>query len=200
VAACNTGCSLDLLLRFMMKTYAPEIDLQRDVSIVPVSDAKSVLASMSHGAIDAAMFSPPVPQKAVKDGYAAIYIDTIRGDVPATKGMVFTGLMVTEQTVKTRRKELKALVRAVDRALKLIHSDPKRAGAAARKAMANMDDDIWNASMQQMVAATPKDPFVSVEGLRKYGDLINVGPVKYHVDYKALPVNDLVAEALKEKK
>ena len=200
VAVCNSGCSTDLFLRYVLATYAPEINPDKDLQIVPILEASSVLASMNRNLIDVAMFSPPVPQKAVLDGYGEMYIDTIAGDVPATKGMVFTALLVTEGSLKARPRELRGLIRAVDKAMKLIHSDPIRAGAAARQFMPKMEDDMWNASMRQMVAATPKDPFVSVEGLKKYGDLINSGTTKYKVDYSALPVNNMVDEALKEKK
>ncbi|MGD9942897.1 MAG: ABC transporter substrate-binding protein [Burkholderiaceae bacterium] len=200
VAVCSAGCSTDLLLRHLLATYAPELNPDRDLQIVPIVEASSVLASMSRGLVDVAMFSPPVPQKAAADGYAQVYIDTIAGEVPATRGMLFTALLITEKSLKERPQELRGLVRALDRALKLIHADPVKAGAAARQFMPKMDDDLWNAAMRKVVAATPKDPFVSVEGLKKYGALISSGGNKYEVNYDALPVNDLVAAALKEKR
>ncbi|WP_454689143.1 ABC transporter substrate-binding protein [Achromobacter aloeverae] len=197
VAVCNSGCSTDLLLRYLLATYAPEINPDRDLQIVPILEAGSVRASMSRGLIDFALFSPPVPQRAIADGYAAPYIDTIAGEVPATKGMVFSALLVNEASLKKNPEALRGLVRAVARAMKLIHEDPAKAGAAARKFMPDMDDQVWNAAMRQMVAATPKSPVVSVEGLKKFGDLMSYGPVKYKLDYAALPVNDLVESALK---
>lgn len=200
VAICNSGCSTDLLLRYLLATYAPDIKPDRDLQIVPILQASSVLASMSRGMIDVAMFSPPVPEKAVADGYADIYIDTIAGEVPATRGMLFTALLVTDQSLKKNPAALRALVRAIDRALKLIHTHPAKAGAAARKFMPKMGDALWNSAMQKMKQATPKDPFVSVDGLKKYGDLINSGATKFNIDYSALPVNDLVAQALKEER
>lgn len=200
IAVCNPGCSTDLFLRHILAIYAPEINPERDITIVPILEASNVLASMSRGLIDVSMFSPPVPQKAVADGYGAVYIDTIEGDVPSTKGMLFTALMATEDGIKRKPTEFKGVVRALDRALKLIHSDVEAAGKAARQFMPTIEESLWSASMRQMVSATPKDASISVEGLKRYGDLINSGATKYNVDYGSMAATALIEEALKERK
>ena len=200
LATTAVGAGPDLMYRFLFATYAPEIDPDRDVTIVPIGDSRNTLAAMSKGLIDVSAFSPPVPQKAVADGYADVLIDTIAGDVPAAQGLIYTALAVTEQKSKTDAAALRGFVRAIARADLLVHEDIVEAGKAARSFMSQMDSNLYDAGVRAMVPAIPKTPEVPVDGLKKYMALLNVGKFHYSVDYDMLTVNDLVGQALAEKK
>ena len=188
-----------MVMRFLMQRYA-NADIDKVSEVLPVGDAGATLAAMSRGLVDVTAFSPPVPQRAIAEGYAMVLLDPIRGDIPATRGMVFTALAATEETIARRRAELGGFIRALDHANRLIVADTAKAGQAARKHMASMQADLYDAAMRALVPATPKSPEVSIEGLRIYYELLRAGGEKYaqgDFDFEAAVANDLVREAVR---
>lgn len=190
------------VMRFLMGRYG-NADLDKVSEVLPVGDAGATLAAMSRGAVDVTAFSPPVPQRAVGEGYGMVLIDPIRGEIPATRGMVFTAMAVTEELAAARRADLGRFVRAMDRAYRLISADPAKAGQAARKHLASMQADLYDAAMKALVPATPKSPEVSIDGLKVYYELLRAGGEKYaqgDFDFEAAVLNDLVREAMRARR
>jgi ABC-type nitrate/sulfonate/bicarbonate transport system substrate-binding protein len=196
LATTAVGAGPDLMYRFLFAKYGDGLNAERDAKIVPVGDARNTLAAMSKGAIDVSAFSPPVPQKAYSDGYAALLIDTINGDIPETKGMVYTALAVTEQKIKAEPAMLEAFVRAIDRGNKLARTDLAAAAKAARGFMSQMDSNLYDAGVAAMVPAVPASPRVAIDGLEKNMEVLRVGGFVYSVDFRAIVANDLVDRAL----
>ncbi len=194
------GGAQHTMFRFLMSRYA-NADLDKVSEVVPIGDAGATLAAMTRGLVDVTAFSPPVPQRAITEGYGMMVLDPIRGEIPETRGMVFTAMAVTEAVAAKRKADLGAFVRAIDKANKLVHSDPAKAGQAARKHMSSMQSDLYEAGVLAMVPATPKTPEVSLEGLKTYYELLKFGGEKYaqgDFDYAASVVNDLVRDAVKK--
>lgn len=187
------------MFRFLMSKYG-NANLDQVAEVTPIGDASATLAAMTRGMVDVTAFSPPVPQRAETEGFGMTLIDPIKGELPATRGMVFTAMAVTESVAKSKRSELSAFIRAIDRANKLIHTDTEKAGQAARKHMGSMQSALYDSGVRAMVPATPKSPEVSVQGLKTYYELLKFGGEKYaqgDFDFEASVVNDLVREAVK---
>lgn len=202
VGVINFNSGQHVVMRFLMQRYGGA-DLDKVAEVVPVGNAGSTLAAMSRGLVDVTAFSPPVSQRAVADGNAMVLLDPIRGDIPATRGMVFTALAATEQTLRTRRADLRAFVRAMDRANRLIVSDLAKAGVAARKHLTSMQPQLYDEALRALVPATPKSPEVSVAGLRIYYELLRAGGEKFaqgDFDFDAAVDNALVREAMAERR
>jgi len=190
------------MLRFLFAKYAGGADIDKAAEIVPIGDSANTLAAMRRGTIDVSAFSPPVPEKAVADGYAVVLIDTIGGDVPETRGMVFTAMAVTDKALKDKAKQLAAFVRAIDAADKLIQSDITAAGKAARKHLASMDSDLYELGINAMKKASPHDALTPIDGLKKYRELLAFGGTAYakgDFDFDAATSNDFVRDALSKK-
>ncbi len=193
------------VLRFLFNKYGGGLDVDKAAEVVPVGDASTTMAAMRRGVIDFTAFSPPVPEKAVADGYAAVLIDTIGGDVPDTRGMVFTAVSVPEKSLAdpAKAKKIAAFVRAMDAANTLIQTDLAAASKAAIKHMSSMDPELFNLGMRSAQRASPKTPEVSVEGLKKYYALLAAGGTTYaqgDFDFEASVANDFVREAVAGRK
>ncbi len=189
-----------MMFRFLMSRYA-NADLDKVAEVVPIGDSGNTLAAMSRGLLDVTAFSPPVPQRAINDGYGMMVLDPINGEIPATRGMVFTAMAVTEDNAVKRKADLSAFVRAIDKANKLVFSDIAKAGQAARKHMSSMQSELYDAGVRAMVPATPKSPEVPIAGLKTYYELLKFGGEKYaqgDFDFAASVRNDLVREAIKK--
>ncbi|HEY8047846.1 MAG TPA: ABC transporter substrate-binding protein [Ramlibacter sp.] len=200
LATTAVGAGPDLMYRFLFARYGDGITVDKDARVVPVGDARNTLAAIKNGAVDVAAFSPPVPEKAISDGDAEMLIDTINGDIPETKGMVYTALAVTADKIRTDGPALEAFVRAIDRANKLIYADTAAAGKAARSFMSSMESNLYDASVKAMVPATPKAPTVSIDGLKVNMNVLKTGGYNYTVDYDTIVANDLVQRALAARK
>lgn len=191
------------MLRFLFAKYANGADVDKVAEIVPIGDAANTLAAMRRGSIDVSAFSPPVAEKAVADGYGVILVDTIGGDVPETRGMVFTAMAVTETALRDRSKKLAAFVRALNAADLLIQKDIVAAGAAARKHLKGMDSELYELGIRAMQRASPKTAETPIEGLRKYRELLAFGGLAYakgEFDFEAAVANDFVRDALAGRK
>lgn len=201
IGVVNINSGVHLLFRSLMQTYG-KADLDKVSEVVPVGDAGATLAAMSRGLIDVTAFSPPVPQQAVKEGYAMILLDPIRGDIPSTRGMVFTAMATTEDIIAKRPADLEAFVRAIGRANDLIRTDIGRAGAAARKHFPTMNQDLFDAAMTAMIPATPKTPENPIDGLKAYYEMLRAGGEKFAqgpFDFEKSVANDLVRRAVSGK-
>jgi NitT/TauT family transport system substrate-binding protein len=200
LATTAVGAGPDLMYRFLFATYGDGLSVDKDATVVPIGDARNTLAAIHNGAADVAAFSPPVPQKAIADGDAAVLIDTIDGDIPETRGMVYTALAVTDDKIRSDAPALEAFVRAIGRADQLIYTDRAAAGKAARQFMGAMESNLYDASVAAMVKATPKTPTVSIDGLKVNMAILKAGGYHYSVDYDRIVANELVRHALDAKK
>ena len=191
------------MLRFLFAKYADGADVDKVAEIVPIGDAANTLAAMRRGAIDVSAFSPPVAEKAVSDGYGVVLVDTIGGDVPETRGMVFTAMAVTESALKDKAGKLAAFVRGLNAADLLIHKDIVAAGAAARVHLKSMDSDLYELGLRAMQKASPRNAETPIDGLKKYRELLAFGGVAYakgDFDFEAAVANEFVRDAIAGKK
>lgn len=191
------------MMRFLLSKYGAGADVDKVAEVVPIGDAANTLAAMRRGAIDVSAFSPPVAQRAVADGYAMVLIDTINGEIPDTRGMVFTAMAVTENALTAKSKQLAAFVRAIDAADKLIQSDIQAAGKAARKHMGTMDSALYELGTKAMQPASPRSAETPIDGLKKYRELLAIGGSDYakgDFDFDAAVANDFVRDALAGKR
>lgn len=191
------------MLRFLFAKYADGAEVDKVAEVVPIGDAANTLAAMRRGAIDVSAFSPPVPEKAVSDGYGVVLVDTIGGDVPETRGMVFTAMAVTEFALKDRAGKLAAFVRGLNAADLLIQKDIVAAGDAARIHLKAMESDLYKLGLLAMQKASPTSAETPIDGLKKYRELLAFGGAAYakgDFNFEAATANEFVKDALAGKK
>jgi len=194
LATTAIGAGPHLMYKFLFAKYG--MDADKDATVVPVGNSHATLAAMSKGVVDVSCFSPPVPQKAIADGYAETLIDFIGGDVPETLGMVYTALAISEEKLKDDPEMLAAFLRALDKGGKLAHSDKKRAGEAASKFMKGLESKLYSEAVDAILGSVPKSVETPIDGLEKYMTILKGGGYKYNIDFNDLVINDFVKKAL----
>lgn len=199
LASTAIGAGPHLMYKYLFAKYAG-VDVDKVAEVVPIGNAGETLAGMQRGIVQVSAFSPPVAEKAVADGYAEVLIDFINGDVPEIKGSVYIILAATEEKLKKDPEGVKAFIRAIDRANKLAQSDLTKAGDAAREFMKSMQSDLYGLGVKAIGPALPTEPTTSIEGLKRFMGLLEVGGYRYKVDYEKAIANDLVRQAVAEKK
>ena len=75
-----------------------------------------------------------------------------------------------------------------------------KAGNAARVFMKNMDSTLYDLGVKAIGPALPTEATTSVEGLKRFMGLLEVGGYSYKVDYEKAIANDLVRQAIAERK
>jgi NitT/TauT family transport system substrate-binding protein len=200
LASTAIGAGPHLMYKYLFAKYAGGVDVDKVAQVVPIGNAAETLAGMQRGLVQVSAFSPPVPEKAVADGYAEVLIDFIGGDVPEIKGSVYIILAVTEDKLKNDAAGVRAFVRAMDRANRLAQTDLLKAGNSARTFMKNMDSALYDLGVKAIGPALPTEPTTSVDGLKRFMSLLEVGGYKYTVDYEKAHTNDLVRQAIAERK
>lgn len=199
LASTAIGAGPHLMYKYLFAKYAG-VDVDKVAEVVPIGNAGETLAGMQRGIVHVSAFSPPVAEKAVADGFAEVLIDFINGDVPEIKGSVYIILAATEDKLKKDPEGVKAFIRAIDRANKLAQTDLVKAGDAAREFMKSMQSDLYGLGVKAIGPALPIEPTTSIEGLKRFMGLLEVGGYRYNVDYEKAIANDLVRQAIAEKK
>lgn len=200
LASTAIGAGPHLMYKYLFQKYGGGVDVDKVAQVVPIGNSGETLAGMQRGLVQVSAFSPPVAEKAVADGYAEILIDFIGGDVPEIKGSVYIVMAVTEERLKTDAPRVRAFVRAMDRANRLAKADLAKAGNAARAFMKNMDSGLYDLGVKAIGPALPTEPTTSVEGLKRFMSLLEVGGYSYKVDYEKAIANDLVRQAIAERR
>ncbi|MCW5750398.1 MAG: ABC transporter substrate-binding protein [Alphaproteobacteria bacterium] len=200
LASTAIGAGPHLMYKYLFAKYANGTDVDKVAEVVPIGNAGETLAGMQRGIVHVSAFSPPVAEKAVADGFAEILIDFIGGDVPEIKGSVYIILAATEEKLKRDPEGVRAFIRAMHRANQLAKTDLMKAGEAAQPFMRNMQSDLYGLGVKAIGPALPTEPTVSVDGLKRFMSLLEVGGYKYKVDYEKAIANDLVKQAIAEAK
>lgn len=194
LATTAIGSGPHLMYRFLFAQNGMNAD--KDATVVPTGDASPTLAAMSRGIIDVACFSPPVPEKAVADGYAEILIDFNAGDVPEATGMTYTALIASEEKFAKDPDTLSGIIRAMDKAYKLTSNDPKRAASAAKAFIKGIDPSLYEQSVRSILGSVPTVAEISSGSLDKAIKLLAAGGVRYDLNPDDLLMNDFVRAAL----
>jgi NitT/TauT family transport system substrate-binding protein len=200
LASTAIGAGPHLMYKYLFQKYGGGVDVDKVAQVVPIGNSGETLAGMQRGLVQVSAFSPPVAEKAVADGYAEILIDFIGGDVPEIKGSVYIVMAVTEDKLKSDGPRVRAFVRAMDRANRLAQSDLLKAGNAARSFMKNMDSALYDLGVKAIGPALPTEPTTSIEGLKRFMSLLEVGGYSYKVDYEKTIANDVVRQAIAERR
>ena len=200
LASTAIGAGPHLMYKYLFMKYGGGVDVDKVAQVVPIGNSGETLAGMQRGLIHVSAFSPPVAEKAVADGYAEILIDFISGDVPDIKGSVYIVMAVTEEKLKNDSAGVRAFIRAMDRANRLAQTDLLKAGNAARSFMKNMDSALFELGVKAIGPALPTEPTTSIDGLKRFMSLLEVGGYSYKVDYEKAIANDLVRQAIAERK
>ena len=164
----SVGGASDLIIRQILKENG--IDAEKDAKIVALGST-SVFPALKSGKLDASLLVYPDIAQAESDDVAVPVIPVNDGIVPWLKEVPNIGLATTAAFAKSNPEDVSAFMGAVDKALKLIQTDPDAARDATASQFSAIDKGIFATTWKAIPPAFPAEAGMSEEAFQKIVDL-----------------------------
>jgi ABC-type nitrate/sulfonate/bicarbonate transport system substrate-binding protein len=151
-------------------------DAARDVQMV-VLRGRDQNAAFSERRVDALFAHTPYLERALVADGAKLIVHLSGGEVPALAGRQIHTLAVARRLAEERPEVVLSLVRALARALRLVHRDRPAALRALLREFPSRDRRQLEAVLALYEPALPETPLVSTYGLLRAAELFPEGRV-----------------------
>lgn len=164
----NPGGTNDQVARLVLRQGG--LDPQNDLRILYVGDPPVLYAAFKGGRFDAIFTSLPFPVAAEQDGFRILVnaAETIR--------LAFTGLVVTEERLKTARDQIKRMIVADVEARRFIRKEKDQTVEVIVRWL-GMSRSIAQRSYELALPAFSSEPTIDQEGLRRNLEMLIVGGI-----------------------
>lgn len=160
------GAATDVYMRYYLKRAGLNPD--RDVQIVSVGSGAGLLAALRTRQIDAFHLSAPTPYLAERDGYGVVVIKASAGDVPELDNFLYTGIAVHNVYANQNGDVLRRWIKAVNRANRLMRSDPAAAVTHLRKYFPRTDVEVLTLALREIIPALSEDGRMTEQMMEKH--------------------------------
>lgn len=181
----DVGGSLHLLLNGLATKYG--LDPNRDFTVSGIGPAYStLLAALKRGDIDLAATAIPFGDEAVRVGYATMFINFWKGEVPAYNGAVHEALFVGRRYAREHPDVVEAMRRAIGSAITLIQREPARALEDLAQTFPALNRDIVQTIVVAGGRGYPRSATIPRKGFEIVRDFTaeNVSPSVRDVTYE----------------
>jgi NitT/TauT family transport system substrate-binding protein len=160
----------DLLLRYIAKREGWDPD--RDLTLLPLN-GPTAIAALEQKRADAIAQSSPTADIAIKKFGAFLLLDLNNGGYPPLKNYPGGSLVANTAWLSNNKPAAVAVVRALWRAMDVLHTRTAEAKAILRKRFASVDDDTFNAGFDANLVATPRSPEINRQIMQRPIDFTN---------------------------
>lgn len=151
VSMTTPGSITDTYMRMLFRSQNLEPD--KDVSLVPVGTADSMLAALRTGTLEVCSCALPLNIVSITEGYGAPLVDG--REFEQYRELLFTSVYTTQQTIEKNPKLVESFVRALTKAAHLVATDPAAAKEATRPFFTKMKPEIFDASWAYILPSVP---------------------------------------------
>jgi NitT/TauT family transport system substrate-binding protein len=166
------------------------LDADKDFKLAVVQGPDQV-GALANGAVDALFAHTPYLERAIVSHGAVLVADTSGGEVPDLANGQIHALATTRALAKDKPLLIEAVTRAIYRAQRLIHSDPKASVDALLAAGVARDRPLTEAIAAVYGPAVPQTPKISLEGIVRDAALYPAHPRA--PDFARVRASDFVA-------
>jgi len=161
----SPGSPSDTYLRFYLRSVGLNPD--RDVEIVPIGGASSLLAALEKGQIGAYNLSPPTPYIAEQKGFGTVIVDGPKGEIEDLDNFSYTSWGVNRDWAEENAKAAGAFSRALTTATNKIKSDPEGATDQILDHLGSFERAAVLRTLQAMSTALSDDGCFKSDVVRK---------------------------------
>lgn len=171
------------------------LDPQKDVEIVGLGTAPSLLLALERRQIDAFATATPVPEAAAARGLGLMIVDNAAGEDPDFAEFMMDVLLMLPETVKQRPEVVRKVVRALlkSNAWLLDHS-AEEALPAMKHVFNRMDDGVILAGIQKVRLGIPRDGRITERAVTLTQDFLRrIGAIKSVIPHHQLVNHEFLA-------
>jgi len=155
------GSLTDKQLRHLLRQGG--LDPESDAEIVAIGGPPNLLSAMNQGAIDGFAISVPHYQIAAERQGDVIWVDNTRGDDPSIDPFMMESLLTTGEYAEENPETVRAMVRALDRAVETIAgSTPEEVRAVVQETFSKVDPEIMLIGIEAVQKALNLEGTVSM--------------------------------------
>lgn len=153
------GSATDDFIRNVLKLHG--IDADGYLTLQPVGDPDAMLAATQRNLIDGFIMSAPADELAVQRGIGRPILDAFSGELPDLEGIPFAGLVTTKRQLAANPALFQAIVDAIAKSIRYIHTDPAGTRKLLRPYFADLDDKTFDAIITKYSRAAATSPLVT---------------------------------------
>jgi ABC-type nitrate/sulfonate/bicarbonate transport system substrate-binding protein len=170
------------------------LDPQKDVQIIGLGTAPSLLLALEKRQIDAFATGTPVPEAAAARGLGVMIVDNSAGDDPDFAEFMMDVLLMLPETAKQRPDLVRKVVRALLRANVWLLEHPAEAALPAMKpVLSRIDDAVILAGIQKVRLGIPRDGRVTERAVALTQEFLRrIGAIKSVIPYSQLVTNEFL--------
>ena len=192
MASLATGAlAYQVMVHYLLKAG---LDPQKDVQIVGLGAAPSLLLSLERRQIDVFATGTPLPEAAASRGIGVLVVDNSAGEDPDFAEFMMDVLIVPPDTVKQRPDLVRKVVRAVLRSNAwLLDHSAEEALPAMKPVLSGLDDAVIVAGIQKVRLGIPRDGRITERAVTLTQDFLRgIGAIKSVISYDQLVSNDFL--------
>jgi NitT/TauT family transport system substrate-binding protein len=192
VGVTNPGALTAHLAAFVIRKagYNP----QQDVKIIPIGAGPTWLAALENRKVDVALTAPPVPETAIRRGFALMFINNAKGEDPSIPEFLMENLVARPETVAKEAELVRKMVRALTRANQwALKSAPEQVADALKPFMAKTDPELLLAGAKSVLPALNADGRTSERSVQTTQDILEqAGILKKRIPYSEIVNNEFL--------
>jgi NitT/TauT family transport system substrate-binding protein len=142
IAITGAGSATDDFIRNVLKLHGDDAD--NFLTLQPLGDPDAMLAALQRNLIDGFIMSAPADQLAVQRGIGRPILDAFSGGLPDLDGVPFAGLATTKRQLAANPALFQAVVNAITKAIRYIHTNPVETRKLLRPYFADLDDKTFD--------------------------------------------------------
>jgi ABC-type nitrate/sulfonate/bicarbonate transport system substrate-binding protein len=171
------------------------LDPQKDVQLVGLGTAPSLLLALERRQIDGFVAGSPLPEAAAARGFGLMIVDNAAGDDPDFAEFMMSVLMVLPDTAKQRPELLRKVVRALLRSNVWLADHPAEdALPLIKPALAGLEDTLILGGLRKVRLGIPRDGRITERAVMLTQEFLRtVGALKSPIPYDQLVTNEFLA-------
>jgi ABC-type nitrate/sulfonate/bicarbonate transport system substrate-binding protein len=171
------------------------LDPEKDVQVVGLGPAPSLLIALEQRQIDAFATGTPTPEAAVARGLGTMIVDNATGEDPDFVEFMMGVILVAPETAKRQPMLVQKFVRALLKSSAWLLDHPaEEAVPLVRPALARLDDAVILAGLKKTRLGLPRDGRITERAVTLTQEFLRrIGALKGTIPYDHLVTNDFLA-------
>ena len=196
IGATSPGSTTDGVLRGLLKNRGVNPDSEISIQYM---NASSLYGAFENKLLDGFVFGAPWSEAAEANGLGKAIFDPFSGEVPEIDGVIYKVICTSSATLAAKPDLIKRSMRALIRAMDLIHTNPEEARKVMRPVFAEMSDDAYNLMFDKYMVGVPANPELTPDHVIRALDYMvltestEVVPVPFEKAVNPAVVAELVA-------